>query len=259
MKVIAPAGSIEKFYSAIKAGADEIYMGLKGFGARRNAINLTIDEYKEALDYAHMKDVRVFLTLNTIMTDKEIEGIAINLGKLYSWGLDAVIVQDFGFVNFIQNNYPKLEIHASTQMTIANHKEANCLKKLGFTRVVLARELSFDEIKMIRAKTDIELEVFVAGALCVSYSGNCYMSSFIGGRSGNRGMCAQPCRKKYFIDKNRKSEFLLSPNDQMYTYEQIQKLKSIGIDSIKIEGRMKDERYVYQTVNLYRNYVDGKK
>ena len=257
MKIVAPAGSIERFHAAIKAGADEIYMGIKGFGARRNAVNLTLEEYKEAIDYAHLRGVKVFLTLNTIMMDVEIEAISINLKELYKHGLDAVIVQDFGLAKFIKENYPGLELHGSTQMTIANHIEANYLKSIGFERVVLPRELSFEEIKQIREKTDIELEIFVSGALCVSYSGNCYMSSFIGGRSGNRGMCAQPCRKKYMSEENE-SKYLLSPKDQFYGYEEIQKLKEIGIDSIKLEGRMKEPNYVFQTVSYYKELIDGK-
>lgn len=256
MKIVAPAGSIERFHAAIKAGADEIYMGLKGFGARRNAVNLTLEEYKEALDYAHARGVKVFLTLNTIMMDVEIEAIAINLRELYKHGLDAVIVQDFGLAEFIKNNFPDLELHGSTQMTVANHIEANYLKSIGFERVVLPRELTFEEIKEIREKCDIELEIFVSGALCISYSGNCYMSSFIGGRSGNRGMCAQPCRKKYISDENNEG-YLLSPKDQLYGYEEIQKLKDIGIDSIKLEGRMKEPNYVFQTVNYYKELING--
>ena len=258
MKIVAPAGSLERFYAAIKAGADEIYMGLKGFGARRNAVNLTVQEYKEAIDYAHLRGVRVFLTLNTIMTDAEIEGISINLRELYSHGLDAVIVQDFGMAYFISKNFPELELHASTQMTIANHEEINYLKSMGFKRVVLPRELSFEEIKSIREKTDIELEVFVSGALCISYSGNCYMSSFIGGRSGNRGMCAQPCRKKYSYN-SKDLGYFLSPKDQMYDLDEINKLKEIGIDSIKLEGRMKEPNYVFEMVDYYRSLIRGEK
>ncbi|MGL4946082.1 MAG: peptidase U32 family protein [Cetobacterium sp.] len=257
MKIVAPAGSIERFYAAIKAEADEIYMGLKGFGARRNAVNLTLEEYKEALDYAHERGVKVFLTLNTIMMDVEIEAISINLRELYKHGLDAVIVQDFGLAKFIKENYPGLELHGSTQMTVANHIEANYLKSIGFERVVLPRELSFEEIKKIRENTDIELEIFVSGALCISYSGNCYMSSFIGGRSGNRGMCAQPCRKKY-TSTEEESGYVLSPKDQLYGYDEIQKLKEIGIDSIKLEGRMKEPNYVFQTVSYYKNLISGK-
>lgn len=256
MKIVAPAGSIERFHAAIKAGADEIYMGLKGFGARRNAVNLTLEEYKEALDYAHARGVKVFLTLNTIMMDVEIEAIAINLRELYKHGLDAVIVQDFGLAEFIKINFPGLELHGSTQMTVANHIEANYLKSIGFERVVLPRELTFEEIKEIREKSDIELEIFVSGALCISYSGNCYMSSFIGGRSGNRGMCAQPCRKRYTSDGNDEG-YTLSPKDQLYGYDEIQKLKEIGIDSIKLEGRMKEPNYVFQTVNYYKELING--
>lgn len=257
MKIVAPAGSIERFYAAIKAGADEIYMGLKGFGARRNAVNLTLEEYKEALDYAHERGVKVFLTLNTIMMDIEIEAISINLRELYKHGLDAVIVQDFGLAKFIKKNYPGLELHGSTQMTVANHIEANYLKSIGFERVVLPRELSFEEIKEIREKSEIELEIFVSGALCISYSGNCYMSSFIGGRSGNRGMCAQPCRKKY-TSNGEDEGYALSPKDQLYGFDEIQKLKEIGIDSIKLEGRMKEPNYVFQTVSYYKELIDGK-
>ncbi|MGL5936394.1 MAG: peptidase U32 family protein, partial [Cetobacterium sp.] len=256
MKIVAPAGSIDRFHAAVKAGADEIYMGLKGFGARRNAVNLTLEEYKEALDYAHERGVKVFLTLNTIMMDVEIEAISINLKELYKHGLDAVIVQDFGLAKFIKQNYPGLELHGSTQMTVANHIEANYLKSIGFERVVLPRELSFEEIKSIREKTDIELEIFVSGALCISYSGNCYMSSFIGGRSGNRGMCAQPCRKKY-TSNGEEEGYFLSPKDQLYGYDEIQKLKEIGIDSIKLEGRMKEPNYVFQTVNYYKELING--
>lgn len=256
MKIVAPAGSIERFHAAIKAGADEIYMGLKGFGARRNAVNLTLEEYKEALDYAHIRGVKVFLTLNTIMMDVEIEAIAINLRELYKYGLDAVIVQDFGLAEFIKTNFPELALHGSTQMTVANHVEANYLKSIGFERVVLPRELTFEEIKEIRDKSDIELEIFVSGALCISYSGNCYMSSFIGGRSGNRGMCAQPCRKKYSSD-GADEGYILSPKDQLYGYEEIEKLKEIGIDSIKLEGRMKEPNYVFQTVSYYKELING--
>lgn len=257
MKIVAPAGNLERFYAAISAGAHEIYMGIKGFGARRNAVNLTISEYKEAIDYAHKRGAQVFLTLNTVMMDAEIEAIYTNLNELYKQGLDAVIVQDLGLAKFIKENFPKIALHGSTQMTVANHIEANYLKSIGFERVVLPRELSYDEIKEIRKNTEIELEIFVSGALCVSYSGNCYMSSFIGGRSGNRGMCAQPCRKKY---KGENEEgYLLSPKDQMYGYEEIKKLKEIGIDSIKLEGRMKEPNYVFQMVNYYNNLISDNK
>ncbi len=253
MKIVAPAGNLERFYSAVNAGADEIYMGIKGFGARRNAENFTLEEYKEAIDYAHKRGSRIFLTLNTLMKNVEIDFLYTNLKALYEYGLDSIIVQDLGYFRFIKENFPDIDIHGSTQMTVANHFEAEYLRKLGFKRVVLPREMTFEEIKKIRENTSIELEVFVSGALCISYSGNCYMSSFIGGRSGNRGMCAQPCRKLY--TKDSKCNFLLSPKDQLMGKEEIQKLKSIGINSIKIEGRMKEKTYVNEAVTYFSNFL----
>ena len=256
MKIVAPAGNMERFYAAVKAGAQEIYMGLKGFGARRNAENFTLEEYKEAIDYAHKRGVKIFLTLNTIMMEKEMEFLYPNLKVLYEHGLDAVIVQDLGYFKYMKENFPNMEYHGSTQMTVGNHYEAEYLRKLGFTRVVLPREMTFEEIKKIRENTSIELEIFVSGALCICYSGNCYMSSFIGSRSGNRGMCAQPCRKKYENSSGEK-RYLLSPKDQLLGFEEIKKLKEIGIESIKIEGRMKDPNYVFETVSYYRDLIDG--
>ena len=256
MKIVAPAGNMERFYSAISATADEIYLGLKGFGARRNAENFTVEELKQAIDYAHLRGSRIFLTLNTIMTNREIELLYPTLKDLYNYGLDAIIVQDLGYAEYLHKNFPSIEIHGSTQMTVANYYEINYLKELGFKRIVLPRELSFEEIKEIRKNTDIELEVFVSGSLCISFSGNCYMSSFIGGRSGNRGMCAQPCRKEYKTSCGEKSYFL-SPKDQLYGLDEIKKLQEIGVESIKVEGRMKDVSYVYETVSYFRNLING--
>ena len=258
MKIVAPAGNMERFYAAVKAGAQEIYMGLKGFGARRNAENFTLEEYKEALDYAHKRGVRIFLTLNTIMMEKEMDFLYENLKVLYEHGLDAVIVQDLGYFRYMKENFPDMEYHGSTQMTVGNHIEAEYLRKIGFKRVVLPREMTFEEIKAIRENTSIELEIFVSGALCICYSGNCYMSSFIGSRSGNRGMCAQPCRKEYTDSKGNKGYFL-SPKDQLLGYDEIQKLKEIGIESIKIEGRLKDPNYVFETVGYYSQIINGEK
>ncbi|RHG32915.1 U32 family peptidase [Fusobacterium varium] len=257
MKIVAPAGNMERFYAAVKAGAQEIYMGLKGFGARRNAENFTLEEYKEALDYAHKRGVRIFLTLNTIMMEKEMDFLYENLKVLYEHGLDAVIVQDLGYFRYMKENFPDMEYHGSTQITVGNHIEAEYLRKIGFKRVVLPREMTFEEIKKIRENTSIELEIFVSGALCICYSGNCYMSSFIGSRSGNRGMCAQPCRKEYTDSKGNKGYFL-SPKDQLLGYDEIQKLKEIGIESIKIEGRMKDPNYVFETVEYYHQMINEK-
>lgn len=256
MRIVAPAGNMERFYSAVNAGADEIYMGLKGFGARRNAENFTLEEFKQALDYAHERGARIFLTLNTLMKNVEIEFLYQNFKALYEHGLDAVIVQDLGYFRFLKENFPDIDYHGSTQMTVANHVEAEYLRKLGFKRVVLPREMSFEEIKKIRENTEIELEIFVSGALCICYSGNCYMSSFIGGRSGNRGMCAQPCRKMYTSSEGD-TGYLLSPKDQLMGYEEIKKLKEIGINSIKIEGRMKEKTYVFEAVNYFKNLING--
>lgn len=254
MKIVAPAGNMQRLVAAIKAGADEIYLGLKGFGARRNAINFSMQELKEAIDFAHKRGTKLFLTLNTIMMDNEIDFLYNNIKELYEYGLDAIIVQDLGFAKYLKENFPNIELHASTQMKISNHIEVNFLKQFGFTRVVLPRELSFEEIKKIRENTDMELEIFVSGSLCICISGNCYLSSFIGRRSGNRGMCAQPCRKIY-KDSEDKSSYLLSPKDQLLSFDEIKKLKDIGIDSIKIEGRMKDETYVFETVSYYKNLI----
>ena len=256
MNILAPAGNYEKLVAAVKAGANEVFFGLKGFGARRNNENLAMQEVFDGIDYAHSRGVKTLMTLNTILKDSEINSMYNNVKRVYEHGIDAVIVQDLGFVKFLKENFPDLKIHGSTQMTVANHVEANKLKELGLTRVCLARELSFEEIKSIREKTDIELEIFVSGSLCISYSGNCYISSFIGGRSGNRGLCAYSCRKK-FTDENGESAYFLSPNDQLLQEKEINMLKNIGIDAIKVEGRKKSSEYVYETVSYYDNILKG--
>jgi len=256
MNILAPAGNYEKLVAAVKAGANEVFFGLKGFGARRNNENLAIQEVLNGIDYAHSRGVKTLMTLNTILKDSEINSMYNNIKRVYEHGIDGFIVQDLGFVKFLKENFPNLKIHGSTQMTVANHVEANKLKELGLTRVCLARELSFEEIKSIREKTDIELEIFVSGSLCISYSGNCYISSFIGGRSGNRGLCAYSCRKK-FTDENGESAYFLSPNDQLLQEKEINMLKNIGIDAIKVEGRKKSSEYVFETVSYYDNILKG--
>lgn len=255
MEIVAPAGEYSKLKGAILGGANSVYLGLKGFGARRNAVNFTLKELKEAIDFAHLHGVKVYLTLNTIFRDSEIEALYENIKSIYEHGIDAFIVQDLGMFYFLKKNFPMAELHASTQMTVSNHVEAEFLRELGFSRVVLARELKFEEIKSIREKTEIELEIFVSGALCVSYSGNCYFSSFIGSRSGNRGMCAQPCRKKYKVSD--REEYILSPRDQLLSFKEIKMLEEIGVESIKVEGRMKSVEYVYETVAFYRDLLRG--
>lgn len=255
MEIVAPAGDIQSLIAAINAGADAVYLGIKGFGARRNAANFYPDELCQFIDYAHLRGVKLYLTLNTIMKDREIEAVYENLKKIYEAGIDAVIVQDFGLFDFINTNFKDLEVHASTQMTIKSGEEAQFLFEQGFKRVVPSRELSFEKIKELRQGTDAELEIFVSGSLCVCYSGKCYMSSMIGGKSGNRGMCAQPCRKLY--KSGGEKGYFISPNDQLMGAEEIKLLKSIGVESIKIEGRMKSPEYIYETVRYYRALIDG--
>lgn len=255
MEIVAPAGDYAKLEAAILGGADSVYLGLTGFGARRRAGNFTMEELKLALDMAHIHKVKLYLTLNTIFRDGEIEALYENVKTLYEYGMDAFIVQDLGMAEFLKRNFPEAELHGSTQMTVANHVEAQYLKDLGFKRVVLARELSFEEIEAIKSKVDIDLEIFVSGALCVSYSGNCYFSSFIGSRSGNRGMCAQPCRKKY--STGEVEGYFLSPKDQMLDSKDIERLIKIGVESIKVEGRMKSVEYVYSMTAHYKNILCG--
>lgn len=255
MYIVGPAGNYDKLKAAVKAGADEVYLGLKGFGARRNNDNLGYEEIFSGIDYAHSRGVKCLLTLNTVMKDIEIKNAINAFMPIYQHGIDAVIVQDLGLISILKENFPDLVIHGSTQMTVSNSDEANYMHRLGLKRVVLARELSFEEIKKIRENTEIELEVFVSGAMCISYSGNCYVSSFIGGRSGNRGMCAYTCRKKFKEDDN-KLRYTLSPNDQLLEKEEIEKLKKIGINSIKVEGRKKNLNYVFETVSYYKDILN---
>ena len=262
MKIMGPAGSRDSFDAALAAGADEIYMGLRGYGARQSAANFSPDEFVRAIDDAHRLGTAVNLTLNTVMSEAEVEQVAPDLDRLAAAGLDAVIVQDFGVASWLMQNFPDLAVHASTQMALANRTEVAWAERVGFRRVVLPRELSFDEIESIRAGTGVELEVFASGALCLACSGKCYLSSFIGGRSGNRGSCAQPCRQSYEItsfeseEPKRKSGYLLSLADQLQEAEEIERLAKIGVGVIKIEGRMKSPIYVYEAVRWYRQMID---
>lgn len=265
MKIMAPAGDSSRLDAALKAGADEVYMGLSGFGARRFAKNFSVDEYCAAIDRAHRVGASVHLTFNTILSDAELELVYPEMKRLYETGLDAVIVQDFGVVSWFQEFFPNLNLCASTQLSPANGYEVDWYERHGFSRVVLARELSLDEIRSIRQKSKIELEVFVSGALCLGCSGKCYLSSFIGGRSGNRGMCAQPCRQYYraeTLDGERPTSkgeygYFLSLRDQLQGSAELKALAEIGVESLKIEGRMKSPSYVYETVRYYRDLVDS--
>lgn len=249
IELLAPAGNYRCFKAAIMAGADAVYLGLNKYGARASADNFTIEELKMAIDEAHLFGCKVYLTVNTLFKENETKDLFDFLYEPYISGLDGVIVQDLGVVSIIRKLFKDLEVHASTQMAITDASGAIIAEKLGMTRVVPARELSLKEIRNIREKTNIELECFIHGAMCYSYSGKCLMSSFIGGRSGNRGRCAQPCRLK--VD----NEYLLSMKD-MCTLNIIDKLIDAGIYSFKIEGRMKSEDYVYEVTRIYRKYID---
>ena len=268
IELLAPAGSYDIAIAAINAGADAVYLGGEQFGARANADNLTVDEIIDVLNYAHLNDRKVYLTLNTLIKNKEMENDLFDFVRpLYENGLDSVIVQDVGVILFIKKHFPMLKIHASTQMTISGKKTVEWLKDLGVERVVLPRELSIDEIKDLKV-SDMEMESFVHGALCYCYSGQCLLSSFIGGRSGNRGRCAQPCRLPYdviydgMLINEADEKYILSPKDICALYL-LPDIVNAGVSSLKIEGRMKKKEYVCGVVSIYRKYVnkilDGEK
>lgn len=255
-ELLAPAGSFESMISAVMAGADAVYMGGNRFGARAYADNPKEDQLKEAIDFCHLHDVRLYLTVNTLVKEGEMNQLYEFLAPYYETGLDGVIVQDLGVLSYLKRQFPGMELHASTQMNVHNADSARLLKNYGVDRVVLARELSLEEIREI-AKTGAELEVFVHGALCYCYSGQCLLSSMIGGRSGNRGRCAQPCRLPYQAeaDGRRAEGHLLSPKD-ICTLELLPEILSAGVYSLKIEGRMKRPEYVAGVVRIYRKYLD---
>ncbi len=261
IEILAPAGSMEGLIAAVQGGCDAVYVGGEKFGARAFANNLNKENMIKAIEYAHLHHKKIYLTINTLVKESEFNQLYEYLLPFYVHGLDAVIVQDFGVLSFVSRTFPKLEIHASTQMTLTMAQGANQLKEYGVTRLVTSRELQLEEVKEIRKNTDLEIEAFVHGALCYSFSGQCLMSSMIGGRSGNRGRCAQPCRMQYRMEElhgesyKRKWEFLLSPKDMCTIYD-IPELVESGIDSFKIEGRMKRPEYAAMTAHLYRKYVD---
>jgi len=263
LELLAPVGSKEALKAAVMNGADAVYLGGKLFNARQYASNFDHEELLEAVSYAHLRHVSVFVTVNILLDDKEIPDALDYVKYLYEIGVDGIIVQDVGFASLARKIFPKLQIHASTQMTINNLEGAKHLEKLGFTRAVLAREVALDEIERISKNSTIELEVFIHGALCFSYSGQCLMSSLIGGRSGNRGTCAQPCRMEYgIVDKNGNltgdldKGYYLSTRD-LNTLDQVEGLIRAGVKSFKIEGRMKRPEYVATVVSAYRKAMDG--
>lgn len=253
IEILAPAGSYESFHAAIVAGADAVYAGGPKFGARAFAENFTEAQLLNAIDYAHLHQRKFYLTVNTLLKDYEIEQLPEYLEPLYQRGLDAVIVQDMGVLNVVRQYFPDMDIHASTQMTVTGVNGAQFLKENGAVRVVPAREISLEEVRNIKSVTCMEMECFVHGALCYCYSGQCLLSSLIGGRSGNRGQCAQPCRLPYTVDGEK--GYLLSLKD-ICTLDIIPDLIEAGIDSFKIEGRMKRPEYVAGVTSIYRKYVD---
>lgn len=273
VEILSPAGSIDALYAGINAGADAVYIGGSKFGARAYADNPDEDELLKAIDYVHLQDKKIYMTVNTLLKDQEIENQLYDyLLPYYKQGLDAIIVQDLGVFNFIKQNFPLFDLHASTQMAITGVNGAKLMKKMGASRVVTARELSLSEIRAIHDQVDIEIESFIHGAMCYSYSGQCLFSSIIGGRSGNRGRCAGPCRQPYQVFDNIKDQEgrcivgnnRINTNDQQYvlsmkdmnTLSIIPEIIESGVFSLKIEGRMKSPEYAAGVVSIYRKYVD---
>ncbi len=259
-ELLSPAGDFECLKAAISAGCDAVYLGGKLFGARAFSNNFTDEELIEAIKYAHLYGVKVYVTVNTIIYEREVSTFLNYVDFLYKNDVDALIIQDIGMMDLIRKLYPKLELHASTQMHIHNLEGIKLVEQLGLKRAVLARETSIDTIRKIKNDTNIELEVFVQGALCISYSGQCLMSSLIGNRSGNRGSCAGSCRQKYDLIANNKKmntdEYILSAKD-LSSLETIGDLIDIGVNSFKIEGRMKSKEYVYLVTSIYRKAIDS--
>lgn len=260
-ELLAPAGDFECLKAAVYAGADAVYLGGSSFGARRSATNFGEEELKEAIRFCHERQVNLYVTVNTLIKDDELDSLISYLDFLYREGVDAIIIQDLGVWYLVKQRYPDLECHASTQMTLHNIWDVAWAEKEGLDRVVLARELGLEDLKEIRKFSSLPLEVFVHGALCIGYSGNCLLSSYIGGRSGNRGACAQPCRKAYDLveletgNALRSDEgiYLMSPKD-INAQSILKELKALEPISLKIEGRMKSADYVYSVVKSYRDW-----
>ena len=258
IEVLSPAGDIESLKIAITSGADAVYFGLNKFNARMKAENISIDNLAEMVSYAHLKGVRTYVTINTLLTDSELKELVGLVGECLTAGVDAFIVQDYGVIGVLKEVYPNIVLHGSTQLGVHNVRGARVAKELGLSRVVLSREVTLDDIREIRENVDIELEVFVQGAMCVCFSGNCYLSSLKFGASGNRGLCKQLCRLGYTMadSKSRKTGYMLSPRDNcMLDY--LADLYEAGVVSLKIEGRLRRGGYVAVATRNYRNAVDS--
>lgn len=252
-ELLAPVGSMDHLIIAINAGASSVYLSGKDYGARKYATNFTLKEINDAVNIAHMHNVKVYVTVNTLIKEDELEDVINYISNLYSIGVDAVLVQDLGLVELINKYVPNLKIHASTQMTCENQLKLKYIENKGIKRVVLPREMKKEEIKAL--DTNIEFEIFAHGALCYSYSGQCLMSSFKGGRSGNRGTCAQPCRQKYKLEGNKKEDYYLSPCD-LSLFNQLKEISELNIACIKIEGRMRNKEYLAIIISAYREALN---
>lgn len=260
IEILSPAGTMESFYAALLGGCDAVYLSGYQFGARSYAGNFSMEELKEVIEIAHLYQVKVYVTVNTMIYEREVENLIHYIDELVTYHPDAFIIEDIGMFDLIHQRYPKLELHASTQMHLHNQSGVEFAKKIGLKRAVIARETPIEEIKKIREQVDLPIEVFCHGALCISYSGQCLMSSLIGGRSGNRGTCTQCCRLDYTLCNEKKEPlehgYMLSTKD-LNTLDYIKELIEAGIDSIKIEGRMKRPEYVYYVTRMYRKVVDA--
>ena len=254
-ELLAPAGNYESMTGAFAAGADAVYLGGTRFGARAYADNFDEEQTVKAIHYAHLHGKKIYMTINTLVKEQEIALLGEFVQPYADAGLDGAIVQDFGVACYLREHFPKIALHASTQMAVTGVYGAQMLKQAGFTRVVPARELGLSEMTNIHQKADIEVEAFIHGAMCYSYSGMCLFSSIVGGRSGNRGRCAQPCRLAYKMDSDQETCYPLSLKD-MCTVEILPKLIDAGISSFKIEGRMKKPEYVAGVTAIYRKYID---
>ena len=262
IELLSPVGDFECLKAAVQNGADSVYFGASQFNARSSASNFDISQLKEAIEYAKLRGVHTHLTLNTLIKDSEFNEAIELASKAYEFGIDAIIVQDLGLAKYLISTFPDLPIHASTQMTVHNLEGALQIEKLGFKRIVLSRELSLSEIQYICHNTHVEIETFIHGALCISYSGQCLFSSMVGGRSGNRGKCAQPCRLPYELIQQSKNDekiidqgYLLSTRD-LCGLSFLPALIDAGVMCFKIEGRMKSPEYVATVTRIYRKYID---
>lgn len=253
-EILAPAGSMESLIAAVRCGANAVYLGTKGINARRGATNFTFEELKQAVEYCHARDVKIYLALNILISDSERELAYKTVEAGLSLGVDAFIIQDLGLAKIIHNHFPTARMHASTQCSVNSPEGFKALEKMGFVRAVLPREMSLDEIKEIRQATDMELEMFVHGALCMCVSGQCYLSAMLGGRSGNRGLCAQPCRLGFSSDASRSCDLSLK---DLSLIGNINEIAQAGVVSLKIEGRMKRPEYVAAAVTSCKKAIDG--